>query len=186
MGEALRLDQGNQIAQDGLRLVEVDLAKRRETDSALASALDNKDAYYIQQHKERGNTAFAEKQYKKAIHYFSRGIELDPTNEVFYSNRSAAHCFEGNFEQAVADAKKAIELKPNWQKGHGRLGNAYQGMKKYDEAIAAFSKALELDPNNTVLTKSLQAVKEEKAAAPPPEKVVEGEDRFMKPRGMMM
>ena len=41
--------------------------------------------------KALGNKAFVAKDYQTAIKHFSDAIELDPTNHVLFSNRSA--CF---------------------------------------------------------------------------------------------
>ena len=38
-----------------------------------------------------GNKAFSAKQYDQAIKHFSDAIDLDASNHVLYSNRSASH-----------------------------------------------------------------------------------------------
>ena len=47
---------------------------------------------------------------------YSRAIDLDPDNAVYYSNRAAAHIRLENFGSAVADASRAIDLNPAYIK----------------------------------------------------------------------
>lgn len=41
--------------------------------------------------KNQGNAAFSAGRFEEAIKLFSRAIEEDPTQHVFYSNRSGAY-----------------------------------------------------------------------------------------------
>ena len=52
----------------------------------------------------------------KAVECYTEAISLDPSNHVFYSNRSAAYAKDKKYEQALSDAKKCVELKPDWGK----------------------------------------------------------------------
>jgi Flp pilus assembly protein TadD len=64
--------------------------------------------------KDKGNKAFAAKQFVAAISAFTDAIAEDPTNHVFYSNRSAAFLKNGQVPKAVADAEKCVAIKPDW------------------------------------------------------------------------
>ncbi len=44
-----------------------------------------------EEYKTQGNAAFARKDYFEAIDLFSKGIALDESNHVLYSNRSASY-----------------------------------------------------------------------------------------------
>ena len=54
--------------------------------------------------------------YQEAIDFYSQAVELDPANEVLYSNRSGAYASRCQYDMALKDAEKAVELKPNWPK----------------------------------------------------------------------
>lgn len=41
--------------------------------------------------KAQGNAAFAKRDFREAIQFFSQAIALDPNNHVLYSNRSASY-----------------------------------------------------------------------------------------------
>ena len=55
---------------------------------------------------------FESKDYDQAVKYCTRGIELEPNQEYFYSLRSMAYENSRNYFQAINDLTKAIELKP--------------------------------------------------------------------------
>lgn len=55
--------------------------------------------------KDEGNKAFAAKDYDKAIQLFSKAIDLDPSNHVLYSNRSAARAGKKDWVAALEDAE---------------------------------------------------------------------------------
>lgn len=101
--------------------------------------------------KETGNKALADSKFDEAIAAYTEAINLDPTNHVLYSNRSAAHAKAGNYEEALKDADETIKLNPTWPKGYSRKGSALSYMQKYVEAFEVFQKGLELDPLNAAL-----------------------------------
>ncbi|KAI9909572.1 hypothetical protein PsorP6_014827 [Peronosclerospora sorghi] len=94
-------------------------------------------------HKNRGNAFFKSKDYEAAIREYSRGIE-DRPSATLYSNRSAAYCALGAFQEAKADAEAAIALDPEWAKTYSRKGKALYGMASYKKAADAYARGLEL------------------------------------------
>lgn len=56
--------------------------------------------------KNQGNKAFQAKDYDTAIDLFSKAIELDPTNHVLWSNRSAAKAGKKQYDAALEDAEQ--------------------------------------------------------------------------------
>lgn len=101
--------------------------------------------------KAKGNAAFSAGNFEEAIKFFSDAIDVDPTNHVLYSNRSAAKASLQQYEGALEDAKKCVELSPKWAKGYSRLGAAYFGLKQWDDAVAAYDSGLEHDPDSEQL-----------------------------------
>ena len=70
----------------------------------------------VNQLKDKGNAALNAGKLQEAIKCYSDAINLDPSNHVLYSNRSAAHCKAGNYSQALEDAEKTVSLKSDWAK----------------------------------------------------------------------
>ncbi|BFU21641.1 tetratricopeptide repeat containing protein [Entamoeba histolytica HM-1:IMSS-B] len=99
-------------------------------------------------HKAKGNDLFTKKDYATAICEYSRAIECDPFNHIYYSNRSACYCYLNNDELAVRDGEKCVELCPTFAKGYSRLSAALMKMGKLQEAKEAIDKALSIEPEN--------------------------------------
>ncbi|OQR93695.1 hypothetical protein THRCLA_08369 [Thraustotheca clavata] len=109
--------------------------------------------------KLRGNRFFSDGEYEKAAEAFTQAIALDPSNAIYYSNRSGAYLKLNRGSDAVKDAKKCIELRPEWPKGYSRLGTALYYMKKYVEAKNAYEQGLTKDPNDVNLKDGLKNAK---------------------------
>ncbi|KAB1212287.1 Translocon at the outer membrane of chloroplasts 64 [Morella rubra] len=58
--------------------------------------------------KEKGNQAFKDKQWQKAIGFYTEAIKLSSTNATYYSNRALAYLEMGSYLQAEADCTQAI------------------------------------------------------------------------------
>mmetsp|Transcript_7514 Transcript_7514/g.22217 ORF Transcript_7514/g.22217 Transcript_7514/m.22217 type:complete len:589 (+) Transcript_7514:146-1912(+) len=107
------------------------------------------------EHKAKGNAAFAAGDFEAAIEHFSAGIAEAPESHVLYSNRSACKASLKDYDGALEDAKKVVEIKPDWPKGYSRLGGALAGLQQWDEAKAAYEKGLSIDPENQGLKQGL-------------------------------
>lgn len=56
--------------------------------------------------KNKGNKAFQAKSYDEAIDLFTQAIQLEPTNHVLWSNRSAARAGKKEWSEALVDAEE--------------------------------------------------------------------------------
>jgi stress-induced-phosphoprotein 1 len=110
--------------------------------------------------KEKGNKDFQAGKYSDSIKSYDKAIELDPSNHVYYSNRSAAYAGLGQWEKALEDGNKCIQVKADWGKGYFRKGLALQELKKYQEAVETFKKGVQVDPSNADLKQKLSEAEE--------------------------
>ncbi|TVY94243.1 Heat shock protein sti1-like protein [Lachnellula willkommii] len=108
--------------------------------------------------KALGNKAIAEKNFDEAIEKFTEAIEIEPTNHILYSNRSAAFASKKDYQNALNDANKVTEIKPDWAKGWGRKGAAQHGLGDLVAAHDAYEEGLKLDPNNAQNKSGLASV----------------------------
>eukprot|EP00949_MAST-11_sp_MAST-11-sp1_P002968 g2968.t1 len=118
--------------------------------------------------KQKGNAALSAKDFPTAILWYTEAIKKDPTQHVFYSNRSAAYLSKGDKELALADAEKCIELKPDWPKGYGRKGTALHRLGQFREAIKAYEDGLKVAPEDAALKRGLQDLKNAGPQTPNP------------------
>ena len=123
-----------------------DIAKERETSFRANDA------------KERGNEALAEGSYRSAVQFYTTAINQHhaPEQHVYYSNRAAAYCKLGDWEEALADAERCVLVRPDWGKGYFRKGMALQGAKRVGEAVNAYREGLAKDPANAGLKQALE------------------------------
>ena len=87
-----------------------------------STTLSAEDKAAAEKHKQEGNAHMTSKQYDEAIDAYTKAIERDPSNPIYFSNRAAAHSSKTDHLSAVADAKQAIELDPKFVRGYSRLG----------------------------------------------------------------
>lgn len=113
-------------------------------------------------YKALGNECFSAKKYEEAVQHFSKAIELNSNDHVFFSNRSACYASLEEYEKALEDADRCVSIKPDWSKGYLRKGLAEFYLEKHEEAEKTYQKGLELDPSNQQLKEGLDRVKESK------------------------
>jgi tetratricopeptide (TPR) repeat protein len=111
--------------------------------------------------KAKGNEALQKKDFTSAVKFYSEGIELDPSNHVFFSNRSAAYLALNNFQKALEDADQTLKINPDFTRGYLRKAQALFYLNKFEECSAISSKGLEKEPQNTQLVKLLKDSEDE-------------------------
>lgn len=110
--------------------------------------------------KSKGNAALQSENFTEAIKFYTEAINLDPSNHILFSNRSAAYAKVNNYEQSLKDAEQTISLKSDWPKGYSRKGAALELLEKYDEAIVTYQEGLKIEPSNSLLNDALAKCKE--------------------------
>mmetsp|Transcript_22715 Transcript_22715/g.27453 ORF Transcript_22715/g.27453 Transcript_22715/m.27453 type:complete len:484 (-) Transcript_22715:168-1619(-) len=111
--------------------------------------------------KGKANEAFKAHKYAVALDLYTKAIEFDDTNHVYFSNRSFTNLKLENFVPAVDDASKAIELDPSFVKGYYRRGSAYLAQQKFTEGLKDFRKVAKIKPNDPDAQKKLKLCESE-------------------------
>ncbi|GFP86247.1 outer envelope protein 64 chloroplastic [Phtheirospermum japonicum] len=109
--------------------------------------------------KEKGNQAFKDKQWQRAIGFYTEAIKLNSSNATYYSNRAAAYLEMRSFHQAEADCTQAVDLDKKNVKAYLRRGTAREMLRYYKEAMEDFRYALVLEPNNKRAAQSVDRLK---------------------------
>lgn len=78
--------------------------------------------------KNLGNEEYGRGNYDTAIDLYTKAIEMDDTNPIFFSNRAQAHLTLGNFEQAIEDCDSALKIDQQFIKAYFRKALAVNQM----------------------------------------------------------
>jgi len=116
--------------------------------------------------KAKGNQALQAKNTTEAIEMYTKAINEDGANHVYFSNRSAAYLQKGDATNALEDANSCIGLNPDFPKGYSRKGAALHALTRFNDSIAAYKAGLEKFPDDKGLTQGLVAVKRQKEGPP--------------------
>lgn len=108
-----------------------------------------------------GCPSLAEKHYQHAVEGYSRAIDLDPTNAVYYGNRAFAHLRLEAYGSAIADASRALELDPKYIKGYYRRADANFSMGRFKDSLRDFRLAAKVAPNDPDLRRKLSECERE-------------------------
>ncbi|XP_073035137.1 LOW QUALITY PROTEIN: translocon at the outer membrane of chloroplasts 64-like [Primulina eburnea] len=109
--------------------------------------------------KEKGNQAFKDKQWQRAIGFYSEAIKLNSSSATYYNNRAAAYLELGSYIQAEEDCTRAIDLDKKNVKAFLRRGTAREILGCYKEAMEDFRYVLVLEPNNKRAAQTLDRLK---------------------------
>uniref|UniRef100_A0A3Q2CS60 Serine/threonine-protein phosphatase n=1 Tax=Cyprinodon variegatus TaxID=28743 RepID=A0A3Q2CS60_CYPVA len=98
--------------------------------------------------KEKANKFFKEKDYENAIKYYTEALELNPSNAIYYSNRSLAYLRTECYGYALADATKALEADKNYIKGYYRRATSNMALGKFKAALKDYETVVKVRPND--------------------------------------
>ena len=119
------------------------------------------------QYKTKGNAALQAGNTNEAIAFYTKAINEDGTNHLYYSNRSAAYLKQGDASNALNDANSCLGLEPAFAKGYSRKGAALHGLQRYNDAIHAYEQGLIQFPDDAGLLTGLAQVKKEQEGPSP-------------------
>nr|XP_018896415.1 PREDICTED: small glutamine-rich tetratricopeptide repeat-containing protein alpha-like [Bemisia tabaci]XP_018896416.1 PREDICTED: small glutamine-rich tetratricopeptide repeat-containing protein alpha-like [Bemisia tabaci] len=118
------------------------------------------------EYKTKGNEMMQSQRFEEAKNFYSRAIELDRKNALFYGNRAAASSKLDQHLSAIDDCKIALSIDPNYGKAYGRLGLAYIKLNKTEEALECFRKAIQIEPENESYKNNLKLAEEKMKSQP--------------------
>lgn len=77
----------------------------------------------------------SDKDYENAIKYYTEALELNPSNAIYFSNRSLAYLRTECYGYALADATRALEIDKNYIKGYYRRATSNMALGKFKAAL---------------------------------------------------
>jgi small glutamine-rich tetratricopeptide repeat-containing protein alpha len=97
--------------------------------------------------KSEGNKAMARKDYAEAISFYTKALDIAPSNPVYLSNRAAAYSASGDHKRAADDAELAVAADPKYVKAWSRLGLAKFALGDARGAAEAYQKGIDAEGN---------------------------------------
>ncbi|KAL1519757.1 hypothetical protein AB1Y20_023265 [Prymnesium parvum] len=92
--------------------------------------------------KAAGNAAFKAGKHDEAIELYSSLLSLDPSQAVFYSNRSAAYQAKQRWHEAEADARCCVRADPLFVKGYLHLAKVQLQQRKHEAAMETVQRGV--------------------------------------------
>ncbi|OCT97522.1 hypothetical protein XELAEV_18009750mg [Xenopus laevis] len=138
-----------------------------QANSGLASPSDE-DVAEAESLKTEGNEQMKVENFESAVTYYTKALELNPRNAVYYCNRAAAYSKLGNYAGAVRDCEEAISIDPSYSKAYGRMGLALSSLNKHAESVGFYKQALVLDPENETYKSNLKIAEQKMKELPSP------------------
>ena len=111
------------------------------------------------QMKELGNAQFKNQNYSRAADYYTKGIELNPSEPVLYANRGTCLKLLGRYKESLSDYKKAVQLNPRNTKNLKKLSSVYIILGNFGEAQILLQKCCNLEPEDSSHTYELNKTK---------------------------
>lgn len=108
--------------------------------------------------KQKGNECYTQKDYWKAIDWYTKAIDASPDVAAYYGNRAAALIAVNKFKDALEDSLTSIRLDPGFTKGLMRVGKCYLQFGDYDSSEKYYKLALAKEPNNEQIKSELNMV----------------------------
>ncbi len=98
-----------------------------------------------------GRTALEEKKYGRAVEYFHKALELDPSYDMVWSNLATIYFDENQSDKAAKCCENAIFYNPRNTFAYNKLGNYYLNTGKHEKSLSCFEKATKEMPDHPVI-----------------------------------
>lgn len=88
-----------------------------------------------------------EKDYQKAIEYYTKAVRLNVVDHEGYTHRGNIYFDLRQLDSAYADYKKSLSIKPDYYPALDNLGALYSLRGQYDSAVIYLNRALSINPD---------------------------------------
>ena len=196
MRKAIQIQPKNLVSQNAIDRYDIILTKASPPQTISDTVL-NKIKKKSEEHKEKGNKYYKDKEYKHAVDEFSLGIKALVQNlsesiilqeisiknllTMQFNNRALAYFQQNLIDSSIQDCLEILRFDPNNTKALYRTAKCYETTENYFDALIAIKKAIMNDPNNTVFAQDRKLFTEKVNEI---EKIIEKEknitDKLMK------
>jgi tetratricopeptide (TPR) repeat protein len=170
LNAALKVDPGNQAAQEALRNVRANSASRLQGDAAVAryDELIKQEPNNPDHYQGLGSVLFdlgqtqkdeeQKKTFGRSADAYAKAFSLKPDNVDFAFNAGLAYQNARMWDKAVPMWQSVTKLRPTDADAWSSLAASLVEMKKCDESVAAAHKALEIKSEEKNLHRQLGAI----------------------------
>ena len=107
----------------------------------LSKAIEQ-DKDFITAYIEIGYVYFFEKNWKNAISYFNKGVDLGVEGDILYSVLADCYGKIKDYGNEIGSYKKCLELNPKCQYAMNNLGYAYEKTNDYQQAMSCYEQSI--------------------------------------------
>ncbi|EON61653.1 protein phosphatase 5 [Coniosporium apollinis CBS 100218] len=100
--------------------------------------------------KEKGNQAFKEHDWARAVDFYTQAIAANGSEPSFYTNRAQAYIKQESYGLAIADATKALEIDSNNVKAYYRRAVANTAILHHSDALRDWKIVIKKNPSDKV------------------------------------
>ncbi|HPB67556.1 MAG TPA: tetratricopeptide repeat protein [Candidatus Omnitrophota bacterium] len=102
----------------------------------------------LQEFYERGEAAYRQGNYKKAVQEYEKAVEIDPNFAPAYNALGLAHqAMQDKLSDVIWLFKVAVEIDPQYADAYHNMCRAYYQAGKHNEAEQSCRKALAVNPD---------------------------------------
>ena len=124
-------------------------------------ALSNEKEMQLPGIIESGRAAFASGNYREALKYFTKYLEIDATNSIIWNDLGLVQIAIKNYSEALESFKQAVRLKPSFAAPFLNLGILSKNMGDLAKAEMFYMEALKRQPIYAEACYNLGLLKEE-------------------------
>lgn len=106
--------------------------------------------------KNEGNAYIKKQDYPKAAELYTKAIELDDSQSIYFSNRALAQLKLDNFQSSLNDCDAALRLDSKNIKAYHRRGLSYIGLLEFKRARNDLQVVLKGKPNEATARRALE------------------------------
>ena len=111
-----------------------------------------------------GTRALDRREFAKALDYFTRAIDADPTFAEAYNQRAIVHYLQERWAESIEDYRRTVERMPCHFGAWAGMGHSHAHEGQAAEAIACYERALAINPHLDCVRQAVDALRGDPSA----------------------
>lgn len=119
-----------------------------QTVSALSADTQKNKRANAERSYSQGVAMLSTDDFARALPFFERAVELDPSYAEAWYQAGFAYGFLGRHQDALRASKQAAKLRPDWPETYVNIGASSYALGEFKDAADAYRTATKLDDDN--------------------------------------